>query len=234
MSNSYFKFKKFTIWHDKCAMKVGTDGVLLGAWVNVDNATKILDIGTGTGVVALMLAQRSDAEIIGIEIDSDAAEQASYNANESSWKNRIKIINQDFIHYNSKELFDVIVSNPPYFKNSIKSNDDKRNLARHVSSLNYQMLVEKAASLLLPTGSFSIIVPFDVIEDLEKYACEVGLFPIRKLLIETKPGLAPKRCIVTFNYNHHECVNETILIETQRHIYTDEYINLTKDFYLNM
>ena len=174
MSNSYFKFKKFTIWHDKCAMKVGTDGVLLGAWVNVDNATKILDIGTGTGVVALMLAQRSDAEIIGIEIDSDAAEQASCNANESSWRNRIKIINQDFIHYNSKELFDVIVSNPPYFKNSIKSNDDKRNLARHVSSLNYQMLVEKAASLLLPTGSFSIIVPFDVIEDLEKYACEVG------------------------------------------------------------
>lgn len=234
MSNSYFKFKQFTVWHDKCAMKVGTDGVLLGAWVDVDNATNILDVGTGTGVVSLMLAQRSKASIIGVEIDECASNQALYNVSNSIWSNRIKIINEDYLLYEPEKRFDVIVSNPPFFENSIKSPDDKRSLARHVDSLNYETLLSKSARILTEDGSFSLIIPTDAADGVERIANGLNLYPAKRLQIVTKPGLAPKRCIITFKFNHRKCLVETILIEKERHIYSPEYIELTKEFYLKM
>ena len=136
MSNPYFQFKQFTVWHDKCAMKVGTDGVLLGAWASVQNAHKILDVGTGTGLVALMLAQRSlpDADIIALEIDEAAAGQARENVTRSPWKERVEVVQTDFRDYQSSDKFDVIVSNPPYFVDSLECPDQQRNAARHNGS----------------------------------------------------------------------------------------------------
>ena len=142
MSNPYFQFKQFTVWHDKCAMKVGTDGVLLGAWASVQNAHKILDVGTGTGLVALMLAQRSlpDADIIALEIDGAAAGQARENVTRSPWKERVEVVQTDFRDYQSSDKFDVIVSNPPYFVDSLECPDQQRNAARHNGSLTYEEL----------------------------------------------------------------------------------------------
>ena len=140
---SYFKFKQFTVWHDKCAMKVGTDGVLIGAWVNLNNAKRVLDVGAGTGLIALMTAQRCDAEIVGIEIDENASIQAKENVSSSPWANRIAIENIDYNDYTSNELFDVIISNPPFFENSLKSNQANRNTARHDISLSFAQLISK-------------------------------------------------------------------------------------------
>ena len=133
MSNPYFQFKQFTVWHDKCAMKVGTDGVLLGAWTSVESAHRILDIGTGTGLVALMLVQRSlpDANIVALEIDEAAVGQARENIIRSPWKERVEVVQADFRKYRSSDKFDVIVSNPPYFVDSLECPDRQRTAARH-------------------------------------------------------------------------------------------------------
>ncbi len=149
MSNPYFTFKQFTIWHDKCAMKVGTDGVLLGAWAPVENCKRILDVGTGTGLIAIQLAQRApQANITAVEIDKIAANQASDNVRNSPWANRIEVICADFRHYTPNERFDMIVSNPPYFINSLKCGNEQRNTARHTDELNYNLLFSHSATLL--------------------------------------------------------------------------------------
>src|SRR5574344_2567439 len=134
MSNSYFRFKQFSVFQERCAMKVGTDGVLLGAWAKVDAANRILDIGTGTGLVALMLAQRSTAMITAVEIDEEAAIQAEENFCQSPWANRFEVVNSDITSYETDALFDVIVSNPPYFVDSLQCPDGQRSLARHLSA----------------------------------------------------------------------------------------------------
>ena len=139
MPNPYFQFKRFTVYHDRCAMKVGTDGVLLGAWTDVSSSQQILDIGTGTGLIALMLAQRNvTAHITAIDIDEEAIEQAQGNIAASPWKNRIEVMKQDFCQYSANRLFDTIVSNPPYFNQSLKGPDSQRNTARHTDSLELQ------------------------------------------------------------------------------------------------
>ena len=139
MSNLCFEFKQFTVWHDKCAMKVGTDGVLLGAWANVESAKHILDVGTGTGLIALMLAQRTvQADVTAIEIDSMAAIQARENIAHSPWKNRITLFNCDFRYFHDDLKYDLIVSNPPYFVNALKCLDKQRNMARHTDLLYYE------------------------------------------------------------------------------------------------
>lgn len=131
MPNPYFSFKQFTVYHDRCAMKVGTDGVLLGAWADVVSARNILDIGTGTGLISLMMAQRCNARIRAVDIDADAVEQARGNVAASPWQDRIEVELQDICHFTSETLFDVIVSNPPYFTDSLKCPGKQRNIARH-------------------------------------------------------------------------------------------------------
>ena len=132
MANSYFRFKQFTIHQEKCAMKVGTDGCLLGAWVDLSQSQRILDVGCGSGLIAIMTAQRcTNVTITGIEIDNEAASQATENAESSPWAERIEIICEDFLKFTPEQQFDTIVSNPPYFSNSLKCPNDKRNKARH-------------------------------------------------------------------------------------------------------
>lgn len=234
MSNSFFSFKKFTIHHDRCAMKVGTDGVLLGAWTDVAHSKHLLDIGSGTGLVALMLAQRCTGEITGIEIDKEAVEQSRENVAASPWKERIEILWQDVRQYTPNNLYDTIVSNPPYFVDSLKCPDGQRNTARHSDTLDADQLIEKAASLLHPSGRFSVIIPSDLYERFIQTAASYGLHPSRHTQVITRPSLPPKRSLLEFRKEITACATDELLIELDRHVYSEAYIALTKDFYLKM
>ncbi len=235
-SNPFFQFKQFTVWHDKCGMKVGTDGVLLGAWASVGDAKRILDIGTGTGLVALMLAQRASqrASITALEIDESAYEQAKENITRSPWQDLIEVFHQDFQSFRSLTKFDVIVSNPPYFMNSLASPDRQRNIARHNGSLTYHGLMKGVSQLLNKGGLFTVVIPTDAVAVLKGAAAEYNLYPIRLLNVITRSGGDPKRTLVSFSFVDKECVVEELLIESARHQYSEEYIRLTKDYYLYM
>lgn len=235
MANPYFKFKQFTVWHDRCAMKVGTDGVLLGAWSDVTNACRILDIGTGTGLVALMLAQRSVAHITALEIDKEAVSQAKENICSSPWKERIHVEHQDFRDYTPETKFDLIVSNPPYFVDSLVCPGEQRTMARHNSSLGYHDLLEGVARMLTTDGKFCVIIPSDAVEDMVDIAKHVSLYPSKRMDIITSPGKSSKRALIEFVLNSDRvCEISQLLIEEKRHQYSPEYILLTRDYYLNL
>lgn len=234
MSNPYFAFKQFTIYHDRCAMKVGTDGVLLGAWVDVSTSHHVLDIGTGTGLISLMMAQRCNASIVGIDIDRDAVGQARENVLASPWSDRVEVCLQDVCKYRPFRLFDTIVSNPPYFIDSLKCLDEQRNTARHTDTLSAEVLVAKASEWLLPEGKFSLVIPFEQADEVMALANEVGLYPFRHTHVVTRPGLLPKRSLLEFRKVKGKCMENKLTIELERHIYTEEYTALTKDFYLKM
>lgn len=235
MPKPYFTFKQFTIYHDRCAMKVGTDGVLLGAWTNLKNANRILDVGTGTGLIALMLAQRTrDAKITAIDIDADAVGQAKENVLASPWKDRVEVALQDVCTYVPDGLFDIIVSNPPYFVNSLKCPDGQRTTARHTDSLDANRLIGKVTELLAPEGCFSLILPADQTNELLRIAGEYGLYPSRITRVVTRPGLPPKRVLVEFRKTTQICEETELVVELDRHVYSEDYISLTKDFYLKM
>ena len=234
MPNPSFSFKQFTVCHDRCAMKVGTDGVLLGAWTEVASACRILDIGTGTGLISLMLAQRSSAFIKAIDIDRDAVEQARGNVAESPWRERIEVELQDVCRYTSEAGFDVIVSNPPYFVNSLKCPDSQRNTARHTDDLDFERLIGSVVRLLSPDGMFSVVIPTDGMEQFYTIATRYGLHLSRQTLVHTKPGASPKRALLAFKRTSEKCIYDCLTIELSRHVYSEEYIALTRDFYLKM
>jgi len=237
MSNNWFRFKQFTIRQDKTAMKVGTDGVLLGAWACVDGCKKILDAGTGTGLIALMLAQRCRAEIDAIEIDTDAAIQASENVNESLWADRINVIQisfQDFCN-SSESKYDMIVCNPPFFKNSLKAQDPSRNLARHFDQLDELELFTGALKLLESDGHLCIIFPAENEKEIISQAKSKGFYPSKILRIRPTSGKSFKRILVDFIFLECLPIEEELTIETgQRHAYSEEYLNLTRDFYYKL
>ncbi len=233
MSNPFFRFKQFEIWHDKCAMKVGTDGVLLGAWTAVEGCKTILDIGTGTGLVALMLAQRSRAEITGIEIDARAASQAGENIARSPWSDRVEVLHADATRWFLEKQFDLIVSNPPFFNASLKSGSSRRDLARHTDSLPDNLLLATAARLLAENGRFTVILPYDKLEHYRHLAPLHGLHLNRQLEVVTQAGHSPKRVILVLETRQRERITETLTIELARHRYTPEYIALTREFYLD-
>ena len=235
MPNPYFAFKQFTVRHDRCAMKVGTDGVLLGAWTDLSHSRRILDIGTGTGLIALMLAQRCmDARITAIDLDSAAVEQAQENIQASPWKDRIEALQQDICTYHPNETFDTIVSNPPYFIDSLKCPDGQRSTARHTDTLDADRLIGKVSELLTSDGRFSIILPAEQTEDLIRVAGEKGLHPSRQTWVITRPGLSPKRILMEFRKIPVTLQPDELVIELERHVYSEEYIALTKEFYLKM
>jgi len=216
-------------------MKVGTDGVLIGAWANVHHAKHILDIGSGTGLIALMAAQRSRASIIGIEINQEAAIQAQENVYISPWKERIRIIHTDLKAFRTNILFDSIISNPPYFSNALKCPNNKRNIARQDNALSFRELIQYTAKLLHPQGEFSVIIPACEVDKVLGLAIENKLYPSRKTWIKTTPRVSPKRCMLAFRLTPEDRVEEKILIiETASSVYSKEYQKLTRDFYLKM
>jgi len=235
MANDYFKFKQFTIYQNKCAMKVGTDGVLLGAWASVENVDKVLDIGTGTGLIALMLAQRSNAVIDAIEIDSDACEQAQENVNQSPWAHRIHIIHQPFQDFSKVTTikYDLIVSNPPYFQNSLTAPQETRAKARHNTELQLTDILHGTLNCLSESGTLSLILPYVEGSLFIVKAAEQGLYCVRKITILPKPGRQPKRLLLEFRKIKTPFNEEQLIIElNKRHEYSEAYKNLTSDFYL--
>jgi tRNA1Val (adenine37-N6)-methyltransferase len=231
-----FRFKQFTVRHDQCAMKVGTDGVLLGAWADVAKAQRILDIGTGSGIVTLMLAQRCpDATVDAVEVDATAAAQAAENFRSSVWGNRLCIHPVCITRFSASQPFDLIVSNPPWFRDSLQSPQGARTTARHVLDLTTQTLVHSVVRLLSDDGRFCIVVPACDEQHLESHASQAGLKCSRRCDVFPKPGKPAKRSLMEFSRTSLSCEpsRESLVVESEnRHIYTDAFQALTKDFYL--
>jgi tRNA1Val (adenine37-N6)-methyltransferase len=219
-------------------MKIGTDAVLLGAWAPVENYfNSILDIGTGTGIIALMLAQRSEAEIIdALEIDEEAHEQCVENFENSPWNDRLFCYHASLLEFTAEieDKYDIIVSNPPFYTTDYKTLSAQRDLARFADALPFEHLVECVSKLLSDNGKFSVIIPFEEEERFIALALKVNLFPDNILHVRGNPKAKIKRSLMSFTFNHGNANIAELIIETERHQYTQDYINLTKDFYLKM
>lgn len=228
-----FRFKQFEVAHDKCAMKVGTDGVLLGAWAKHISPQTILDIGTGSGLIALMLAQRySIALITGIDIEDSAIEQANENFNNSSWADRLTTHKVDLAQLQS-DSFDLIVSNPPFFNGTYFSGNTQRDTARQNDSLPPALLFQKVAELLSADGHFCCIIPTEHKAAYLSAATQAGLFLNNELRVKGNPNKPYKRELMQFSKIQSELISDSLIIETdKRHEYTPQYLTLVKDFYL--
>lgn len=232
-----FRFRQFLIYQNKTAMKVGTDGVLLGAWTAIpEKCTKILDIGTGTGLIALMLAQRvPEAEIIGIEPDELAFEESTFNFTLSKWSDRLRCIHCDLVTFSdsSTEKFDLIVSNPPFHQEKIHSDNPQRIRARSVTSLSFKDLLKFSADHLHPQGQLSLILPFTTEKQIFQLADEAGLFPYRITRVRGTATSPVKRSLIQMQKEETNLIKtKEIYIEEERHKYSEPYTNLTKEFYI--
>ena len=240
MANDWFSFKRFTVRQAATAMKVGTDGVLIGAWSTLDDGCRrVLDIGAGTGLISLMAAQRTEpwgAEVVGVELDAAAAEQASENCAASPWFDRLTIINSDIADLALRQehvcAYDAIVSNPPFFVNSLESPSQMRNQARHTVTLTYEGLLRSVKSLLREGGSFSVVLPWESRMDFVCRAIEGGLLLERETVVYAKRGGPAKRVLLGFRNGamlHDYMRNELVIRDGDG--YTEEYRRVTGDFY---
>lgn len=229
-----FRFKQFSIRQENSAMKVGTDGVLIGAWVSPLNPKTILDIGSGTGLISLMMAQRFDkAKIYSVEINEDAALESSFNFRQSEWSNRLHFFHQSFLDFQTKQKFDLIVSNPPFFSGKTKPNSDKRKLARHDDSLHINDLINKSEKLLNKDGIIALVLPFEKIDGIKKAIDKIPLYINRICLVKGNQNSSVKRVLMEICRKNREIQEESLTIEHARHQYTEEYTSLCKDFYLH-
>ena len=220
-------------------MKVGTDGVLLGAWARVEHCRHILDMGTGTGLVALMAAQRSEAHIVAIDLDADAVAQATDNVAASPWKERIHVLeadarNLEFKIQDSEFLFDAILCNPPFFENALKCPDAQRTMARHTDTLTFDELARSAARLLAPEGELSVVIPHDRAHDMTVSCACQGLFATRHTIVVPAEGGKPKRMLMAFTREGAAHTPATLCIQDKQRQHTPEYVRLVEDFYLKM
>lgn len=247
MATPYFQFKQFTIWHDKCAMKVGTDGVLLGAWAEVPELSsckekrRVLDVGTGSGLIALMLVQRFPVLIDGIDIDESAVLQAKENVKNSPFAEKISIYKQDFAcmrddstKYNMKydQQYDLIVSNPPFYVEDTVSGNGTRDAARHTASLPFRNLIRNASIMLKDEGLFSVIIPTAVASDFISECVMAQLYLHRRLDIRTTETKEPKRTMLEFSKKITETFFNMLSLRNSSNELSEEYKELTKDFYL--
>ena len=238
MANDYFSFRRFTVRQERCAMKVGTDGTLLGAWASVPTSLphpttgpspRILDIGTGTSLIALMMAQRfPEAEVTGVDIDAEAVAQARENVAASPFAGRINVICADVRTMASDHdcLYEAIVCNPPYFENSLQCPDGRRSIARHAGTLSLRELMECVRRLLADSGEFSVVIPTDGKQRLETEAALAGLFKVRQCAVHTKPTKGPKRHLMAFRKHPANLQTDELLMGSER------YRQLTKEFYI--
>jgi tRNA1Val (adenine37-N6)-methyltransferase len=236
---SKFQFKQFSVQQDRCAMKIGTDGVLLGTWAPIEqNPFSVLDIGTGTGIIALMLAQRSAAQQIdALEIDENAYEQATANFENSPWNDRLFCFHAGLDEFmeEPEDEYDLIVSNPPFYAEDYKTNNEQRDLARFQDALPFEDLIEAADLLLSENGILAVIIPFKEEERFMAIAKEFELYPIKITRVKGTPTTEIKRSLLAFKrYELPALDSDELIIETARHQYTPEYIELTKEFYLKM
>ena len=240
-----FKFQRFSIDDSSCAMKVGTDGILLGAWANVDGAHRVLDVGSGSGLIALLIAQRTEScrsEIVAVEVDEMAAHQATANVAESNWKDRIEVVCKSFQKYAAEQVaastnhmskFDLIICNPPFFANGIRSPNEQRKTARHCDQLCIEDLLMRSAQLLSPTGSLSMIVPYDNASETIESGSQFALKPIRQTNVRPLPKSKLHRALIEFGIGFERApIVKEMTIESSHHVYSDEFRMLTKEFYL--
>lgn len=237
MPNTSFAFKQFIIKQDKCAMKVGTDAVLLGAWVLPNGSKHVLDIGTGTGVIALMLAQKTEAKIDAIDIDENAFKQAQQNVSESKFSHQVSVIHATLQEYSktANKKYNLIVTNPPYFEQSLKSSDEQRSHARHADVLPFEELLDGVLKLLDEKGKFCLILPTLEAEKFRALAEKKGLHLSKLLRVKSRIDKeTDKRHLMQFEIKPTEFSEKTLIIEQEeRHQYTDDYKELTKDYYIN-
>ncbi|WP_298898383.1 methyltransferase [uncultured Psychroserpens sp.] len=236
--NRPFQFKQFIVNQDQCAMKIGTDGVLLGAWTSLeDHPFSILDIGAGTGILALILAQRSQAEVIeALEIDDKAYEQCVDNFEQSPWNDRLFCYHASLQEF-AEEIeddYDLIICNPPFYAENYKTENTQRDLARFQDAMPFEHLLESVSTLLNKNGLFSLIIPFSEEQRFIDLATTFDLFPKRITHVKGSPSADIKRSLIELSFTETHLKFSELVIETARHQYTDEYINLTKDFYLKM
>ena len=237
-----FQFKEFAIHQDKTAMKVGTDAVLLGAWCSLENCPEsILDVGAGTGIISLMMAQRIDAMTIdAVEIDEKAYEQCVENFELSDWADRLFCYNASFEEFaeelfEEEETYDLIISNPPFYVDAFETDNEARNKARFTTSLTFQNLIVGVSKILSKTGAFSVIIPFKEEQEFVEIANQNGLFLNKVCRVKGTATSEIKRSLLTFSFQEKTIEEEEeLIIEISRHQYTKKYINLTKDFYLKM
>ena len=215
-------------------MKIGTDGVMLGAWASIHGVESALDIGTGTGLIALMLAQRSsEMHLTAIEINKDAADQAEENVVNSKYSDRIEVIHSAVQDFETTKKFDLIVSNPPFFNRSLKSPDVKRSLARHDETLPTEMLIQAAQQHLSENGRFAVVWPKDREEELDSAAAIKGLTPNRVMYVYPTPDKDCHRILKEYSFEKTLMQEESIVIEEHgRHGYSQDYLNMLKEFYL--
>ena len=234
MSNNYFSFKQFTIHQEKATFKVGTDSVLLGASASISGVKRILDIGTGTGLLAIMLAQRCDAEIVAIEPDYESYLEACINVSLCKWNNRIKVENKTLQEYNSiNNRFDLIITNPPFFSGSLKNPDLRKSYTRYDDSLTSSDILNCVSRLLNEEGQLQLILPYIEGNIFIAEANRYGLYCNNILKIRPLPSSEIRRMILTFSRHRIKPIEKFLTIEHgPRHDFTEDYKNLTKDFYL--
>lgn len=235
MPKPSFHFKQFTIEQDRCALKVGTDGLLFGAWVDYDGAKRILDIGTGTGVLALIAAQRcATATIDAVEIDDAAAEQAAGNAAASPWRDRVRVHRMDVRKMNASEPFDLVICNPPYYADYSRSPDVRIDLAKHGGELRFSDLIGAVDRLLAPQGMFNVIIPLNREREFLHEAQRIGLYPVRRCTVRYVAHRPPKRVLLALDRSGTPVQDDELTIEaTGPFDYTPRYRSLIADLMLN-
>ncbi len=234
MSNTWFQFKQFCIHHERCAMKVGTDGVLLGAWSPLKEERRILDVGTGSGLIALMLAQRfPESKVLGIDIDSEAVVQARENVKASPFAERVSVEQVALQSLESEDgAFDAIVCNPPFFEETLLPPDAQRMQARHTTHLTFEELIKSAVRLLCPGGRFCVVLPMTAFEGFHLQCFAAGLYLELRCDVQTSPKKAPKRTLACF------CKDKDTVWQTEKLVLmvdgkrSEEYEKLTREFYL--
>jgi tRNA1Val (adenine37-N6)-methyltransferase len=236
MSNSFFQFKQFLIHQDRCAMKVTTDACLFGAIaaneIKDTNSNAVLDIGCGTGLLSLMIAQQNNAVIDAIEIDEAAYQQATENFAASPWAERLHALNIDALHFTPNKKYDTIISNPPFFENDLRSGNEKKNAAKHDTALTLDNLIHIVDTHLTQEGIFAVLLPYHRTEEFIAIAREAALYLTKKILVKQTPSHNYFRSILFFSRTKMEAQQQELIIKDEQHNYTKDFTGLLKDYYL--